>query len=73
MLLASPVVARSAYSLAIGWAGEQTVQYEGDAFELTPSEQRAFNKYISNHGPSVAPTWVGPGSRILGVAAMDSF
>jgi len=32
------LIARPACSLAIGWTGEQTVQYEGDATELTASE-----------------------------------
>jgi uncharacterized pyridoxamine 5'-phosphate oxidase family protein len=34
------LVARPACSFAIGWSGEQTAQYEGEAMELTGSELR---------------------------------
>src|SRR5580693_9511855 len=38
------LVARPACSFSIGWAGEQTVQYEGEAEELAGAELDAYLK-----------------------------
>lgn len=66
------LIARPACSFVIGWAGEQTVQYEGDAEELeSPELQRYQETYFKTwpDGPArlswpgivyfvVRPTWI---------------
>jgi pyridoxine/pyridoxamine 5'-phosphate oxidase len=66
------LIARPGCSFAVGWAGEQTVQYEGEATELTGTElKRCQEVYFSAwpDGPArlawpgivyfvVRPTWV---------------
>lgn len=38
------LISRPACSFVIGWTGEQTVQYEGDAAELQPPELERYQK-----------------------------
>jgi pyridoxine/pyridoxamine 5'-phosphate oxidase len=55
------LIARPACSFALGWAGEQTVQYEGDAEELTGSELERCQKIYFQAWPdgSARISWLG--------------
>ena len=55
------LIARPACSLAIGWTGEQTVQYEGDATELTASELERYQEIYFEKWPECRShlSWTG--------------
>jgi pyridoxine/pyridoxamine 5'-phosphate oxidase len=50
------LLANPAASFVIGWAGEVTVQYEGNAFQPRVPSLRDISKCISPHGRSAAIT-----------------
>jgi uncharacterized pyridoxamine 5'-phosphate oxidase family protein len=55
------LIARPTCSFAIGWSGEQTVQYEGDADELTGSELGRYQEIYFEAWPECRShlSWAG--------------
>ena len=55
------LIARQLCSLVIGWAGEQTVQYEGEATELSGTELRRCQEVYFQAWPDCVAhlTWPG--------------
>jgi pyridoxine/pyridoxamine 5'-phosphate oxidase len=55
------LVARAACSFVVGWAGGQTVQYEGDAQELAPLELERYQQVYFKAWPDGPARMAWPG------------
>jgi len=55
------LVARPACSFVVGWAGEQTVQYEGEAEELGPPELERYQQIYFQAWPDGPARMSWPG------------
>ncbi len=55
------LIARSKCSFVIGWTGEQTVQYEGHAYELSGAELQQYQKMYFEAWPECRAHLSWPG------------